>query len=41
MEEMARLQLSGELTEDSRPLGEEIDLLRQNPIPPVPDDSVN
>lgn len=41
LEEMTKLSASGELTEDSRPLGDEIDLLRQNPIPPAPDHSVN
>ncbi len=41
LEEMTKLSASGDLTEDSRPLGDEIDLLRQNPIPPASDSSVN
>ncbi len=41
MEEMARLALAGEITPDTRPLGAELDLLHQNPVPPLPDKSIN
>jgi hypothetical protein len=41
MEEVGRLLDAGQITPDTRPLGEEIDMLERNPIPPPPDDSIN